>query len=266
MVRWRRRRSGATASASVAGCWSRKFKLPSAVKSSGAVSRPRGRCHKAAGHDPGEGRAGDHAKRGAPARIAQGQGGLAQRMGHQAHHLLGVRASIGTISTAKPTLPARRRNGPSASQSQSRRKCPPRWTACRSTRPPRTAQSSRRGPTRTRRDRGRSLYLWQTDQRGESDDNQGPDNRVRQATARLSGRRGFLTKKFQSRDDAPFETRCRESGPGQGRHERQHGHERGHGTADDTARRRRPFTGPDSPRPSAATRQIRRRARALTTR
>src|SRR2546426_5185632 len=40
-------------------------------------------AHEAAGDDPGEGGARDHAERRAPARIAQGEGGLAQRVGDE---------------------------------------------------------------------------------------------------------------------------------------------------------------------------------------
>src|SRR2546427_311539 len=106
----------------------------------------------------------------------------------------------------------------------------------------------------------------QTDQRRESDDDHGPDDRVRHAAARLAGRDGVLDEEAPVEGRSPFGDQIPEDeDEGQHRNERQHGHEGGHGPADDAAAQaarahsaRLPTAVP------RATRQIRRRASAFT--
>src|SRR5947199_323964 len=106
----------------------------------------------------------------------------------------------------------------------------------------------------------------QADQRRQSDDDHGPDDRVRHTAARLAGRDRILDEEAPVERRSAFGDQIPENeDEGQHRHERQRGHQGGHGPADDAAAQ---ATRAHSARlPTAvprATRQIMRRARAFT--
>src|SRR5881398_2415536 len=231
------------------------------------LARDARHAHETAGEDPRQRGAGDDPQRGAPAWVTEGERRFAQRVRNQAHHFLRGAGDHRYHQDRKGHAPGQ---GGEVSHRPDQ-PCPgedaddDRWCAVQNIRhePDRPAEAARAvlGEVQSRPDADR-----QADQRRQSDDDQGPDDRVRHTAPRLAGRDRILDEEAPVErgsafgDQIPEDEEKREH-----RNERQRGHQGGHGPADDAASQ---ATRAHSARlPTAvprATRQIMRRASAFT--